>query len=52
MIWPSAGAFNTFCAAIEPLAPPKFSTITGCPMFFDKVLLTVRAITSDKPPAG
>ena len=26
--------------------------MTGCPKFFDKVLLTVRAITSDKPPAG
>ena len=39
-------------AAMEPLAPPTFSTITGCPRFLDSVLLTVRAMTSDSPPAG
>ena len=46
------GAGKTFCAAMAPLAPPRFSTITGWPRCLPSVVLTERAITSDRPPAG
>ena len=50
--WPSDGWLSTLVAAMEPLAPPRFSTITGWPSCLPSVVLTVRAITSDTPPAG
>src|SRR5437868_2696404 len=37
---------------MAPPAPPRFSTITGCPSCLASALLTTRAMTSDDPPAG
>src|SRR5437868_4602685 len=37
---------------MAPPAPPRFSTITGCPSCLASAVLTTRAITSDEPPAG
>ncbi|MNT02989.1 hypothetical protein D3C72_1375050 [compost metagenome] len=49
---PSAGACRTFCAAIAPPAPPRFSTMTGWPNCRPSGALRLRATTSDSPPAG
>ena len=51
-MYPSAAALITFCAPIEPPAPPTFSTITACPSALPIATLTLRAMTSESPPAG
>src|SRR5258706_1304815 len=51
-VWPSAGAFATKAAPIEPVAPARFSTITGLPRASDRRLAMARANMSFEPPGG
>src|SRR5689334_3611741 len=37
---------------MEPLAPTRFSTITGCPHFCASLSATMRGSASAAPPAG
>jgi hypothetical protein len=51
-ILPSAGALNTLLAAIEPLAPVTFFTITVCAKALVSPGAMARATKSVMPPAG
>ena len=51
-VWPSAGAFATNAAPIEPVAPARFSTTTGLPKASDSRLAMARAKMSFEPPGG
>jgi len=49
---PSGGDFATAAAAIIPLAPARFSTITDCPNAAFIGSAKSRATMSTPPPAG
>ena len=51
-VWPSAATFANCAAAIAPLAPARFSTITGWCQAFSNSLPTSRAMMSVVPPGG
>ena len=51
-VWPSGLDFATMSAPIDPPAPPRLSTITGCPMDSLMRCATRRATISVVPPAG
>jgi hypothetical protein len=51
-VWPSAGAFATWSAPIEPPPPPTFSTTTLWPMVSVMCCANSRASMSVVAPAG
>jgi hypothetical protein len=51
-VWPSGAALATRSVAMLPLAPARFSTTTGWPMFSDSFAATRRAAMSGAPPGG
>src|SRR5437899_2128267 len=52
MVVPSGVAFFTASLAMRPIAPGRFSTITGTPRLSLSLSATTRAIRSAVPPAG
>ena len=51
MVWPSGSAFATMPTPSVPPAPPRFSTITGWPIWVDTCSITARATMSTALPA-
>src|SRR3954462_5320805 len=51
-VWPSGAALATYCAAMLELAPGRFSTTTGWPMFCETFAATRRVTPSAPPPGG
>jgi hypothetical protein len=49
-VWPSAGACTTAFAAMLPLPPGRFSTITLCPRIGPMAWARIRAMVSTVPP--
>jgi|GEM_PF-4651988 len=49
-VYPSAGALATACAAIVPLAPPRFSTTTDWSSRRPRCCAYSRATISTEPP--
>src|SRR5438874_10100941 len=52
IVVPSGAAAFKASAAMRPMAPGRFSTMTGCPSVSFILSATTRAITSAVPPAG
>src|SRR5215210_7032270 len=52
MVYPSGAASVTYCPAMLPLAPGRFSTMTGWPMFCESLAATRRVTPSAPPPGG
>jgi hypothetical protein len=50
--WPSAGMRDTASAATLPVAPTRFSTVTGTPSAADRRGAARRRYTSPEVPAG
>ena len=51
-VYPSAGDFAAIAMPIEPAAPPRLSTTTGCPRRSDSFCANVRPTMSVLPPGG
>jgi hypothetical protein len=51
-VWPSGEDLATAPAAIEPLAPGRFSTRNGLPVCTPSSCAVSRPITSVVPPGG
>ena len=52
IVWPSGGALAIMSAPMDPPAPARLSTVTGCPMDSLIFWATKRATISVVPPAG
>src|SRR5438067_1160583 len=52
IVVPSGAAAFTASAAMRPIAPGRFSTMTGCPIVSFLLSATTRAMTSAVPQAG
>ena len=51
-VWPSGGAFAADAAPMVPLAPPRLSTMTGCPHASLSFCAIARDRMSVPPPGG
>ena len=50
-VWPSGSAFATWSAPMLPPAPPRLSTMKGCPSAWPSRSASTRAVASVAPPA-